>query len=129
MRANRWNLGDVPGSTGKGGDEAEKARKSVQGVLISRLLLWASGAQSCWAPLGASEGHTSQLSHMRGKKPGNGYGGLLPWHLWPVVYILAKHDPVAGGSQAVGSGAGGNGALLASTAQTGQGANPGAVTY
>lgn len=49
-----WEM--IPGSTGKeGGDEAEKAGKSAQGVLVSRLLLWAAGAQLCWGPLGASE--------------------------------------------------------------------------
>lgn len=53
-----WEM--IPGSTGReGGDGTEKARKSGQDVLISRLLLWAPGAQSCWGPLGANEGHTS----------------------------------------------------------------------
>lgn len=49
--------------------------------------------------LGTTGSHISQLLHMRGKKPGSGHGGLSPQHLWPVVYILSKQVPVAGGSQ------------------------------
>lgn len=48
-----------------------KAGTSIQDLSRSELLLWATGAPSCWGSLGNCTGHASELPHWAGRKPGN----------------------------------------------------------
>lgn len=50
----------TPGSTGGGGEVRQEGRQPMEGLPPSKLSLWAAGAQSCRASLGASIENPSQ---------------------------------------------------------------------